>query len=224
MNDELISNRATVVVLYRPYVLRGSVNNAPNSQSAWQIRALERARAAAGNTNKILEECINKDMVRFFKPMTLVLHLMAPTYRHLTVGRITSLMPAMQIHLLDCKSPNALSRQLGNLKLQLCMIILSELRETYWGADFAYRMFERAQAKLAEVPETHAQAHQQSTFQHCAPNASVAPLTPESTEFSQAQSTDQPYSSYPSLDAILGTSFSLGDTQYPFWMNDLGLR
>ena len=149
---------------------------------------------------------------------------MAPTHLYLTGSRITCLLPAMQIHLLDCKSSNALSRQLGNLKFQLCMVILSELRETYWGADFAYRMFECAQAKLAEVPETPSQTSQHSILQNCAPNASVGPLTPESAAFTQAQSMDQAYYSYPSLDSFLGTSFSLDNTQCAFWMNDLRLR
>ena len=147
---------------------------------------------------------------------------MAPAY--LTLDRITSLIPAMQIHLLDCKSPSSLFRQLGNLKLQLCMMILSELRDTYWGADFAYRMFERAQAKLLEVPKAHAEANQASGLQRCVPDATVSPLTPESTALSQSHSTNQSHLSYPSLDDILAPGFSLGEVQYPFWTNELGLR
>lgn len=31
------------------------------------------------------------------------------------------------------------------------MLVLSELRETYWGADFMYRLFEHAQLKLSDA-------------------------------------------------------------------------
>ena len=44
---------------------------------------------------------------------------------------MTIIIPAMQIHLLDCKSSTASVRRLGYHKLDLCMIVLSELRETY---------------------------------------------------------------------------------------------
>lgn len=130
----------------------------------------------------------------------------------------------MQIHLLDCKSPSSLFRQLGDLKLRLCMMILSELRDTYWGADFAYKMFQRAQAKLSEILETHSEANHASGLQYRIPQAPIAPLTPESTAFSQVQSRDQSLSSYPSLEDILAPEFSLGDGQYLFGTNELELR
>lgn len=55
------------------------------------------------------------------------------------------MIPAMQIHLYDCKSPNALTRGLAENKLQLHMLVLSNLRGTYWSADVIYRLFDRAQ-------------------------------------------------------------------------------
>lgn len=57
----------------------------------------------------------------------------------------------MQIHLFDCKSSNSLTRGFGQNKLQLCMLVLQELRETYWGADFMYRLFEHARLKLCNT-------------------------------------------------------------------------
>ena len=62
--------------------------------------------------------------------------------------RITALIPAMQIHLFDCKSTNPLICGLGSNKLQLCMLVLSNLRETYWSAGVMYRLFEKAQMIL----------------------------------------------------------------------------
>ncbi|RFU81421.1 c6 transcription factor [Trichoderma arundinaceum] len=64
--------------------------------------------------------------------------------------RITAMIPAMQIHLYDCKSTNALTRGLAENKLRLHMLVLSNLRGTYWSADVMYRLFERAQAILSK--------------------------------------------------------------------------
>ena len=54
----------------------------------------------------------------------------------------------MQIHLFDSKSTIALRRGLASNKLNLCMLVLSKLRETYWSASVIYRLFERAQLIL----------------------------------------------------------------------------
>lgn len=54
----------------------------------------------------------------------------------------------MQIHLADCKSADSLNRALGKNKLQLCMLVLSNLRATYWSANVMYRLFNRAQSIL----------------------------------------------------------------------------
>jgi hypothetical protein len=58
------------------------------------------------------------------------------------------MIPAMQIHLYDCKSSNNLIRGLAENKLHLHMLVLSSLRGTYWSADVMYRLFERAQIIL----------------------------------------------------------------------------
>ena len=60
------------------------------------------------------------------------------------------MIPAMQIHLFDCKSDQPLRRGLGSNKLSLCMLVLSRLRETYWSASVIHRLFERAQAILGD--------------------------------------------------------------------------
>lgn len=54
----------------------------------------------------------------------------------------------MQIHLFDCKSMHSLRSGLGNNKLSLCMLVLSQLRKTYWSASVIHRLFERAQIML----------------------------------------------------------------------------
>ncbi|CZR58718.1 related to cutinase transcription factor 1 beta [Phialocephala subalpina] len=114
---------ATVAVLFRPYVLSGP--------SESQSYAFEQAHVAASSTNSILEKIIGLNAVHLLKPMV-----------------ITSLIPAMQIHLFDCKSTSPLRRGLGKNKLNLCMLVLSQLRDTYWSASVIYRLFERAQTML----------------------------------------------------------------------------
>lgn len=57
----------------------------------------------------------------------------------------------MQIHLSDCKSTKALTHDLATHKIQLCMLVLSHLRVTYWSADVMYKLFDRAQKILDET-------------------------------------------------------------------------
>jgi hypothetical protein len=54
----------------------------------------------------------------------------------------------MQLHLFECKSLVPLRRGLGKNKLDLCMLVLTQLRNTYWSASVIYRLFERAQSML----------------------------------------------------------------------------
>ncbi|KAL5083897.1 hypothetical protein Trisim1_000806 [Trichoderma cf. simile WF8] len=120
--------QATIAILYRPYVLNRATPLPSGAHSLWQKIATSRAREAASNTNGLLQSLIEVDGIRYLKPMM-----------------ITAMIPAMQIHLYDCKSSNALTRGLAENKLQLHMLVLSNLRETYWSADVTYRLFDRAQ-------------------------------------------------------------------------------
>ena len=99
------------------------------------------------------------------------------------------------------------------------MIILSELRETYWGADFTIKMFERAQAKLAENPHHHPQRSPRPSTSRSANEYAPVPLTPESSAYSQVQSA----TGFPSVDDLLTSGFVLAEP-YMFGMNDVGLE
>ena len=61
--------RATVTVLYRPYVLSGVSALPFEAQPSWQKTVLEQARAAASNTNSVLEKIIEFNFVHLLKPM-----------------------------------------------------------------------------------------------------------------------------------------------------------
>ncbi|OAL30558.1 hypothetical protein AYO22_01510 [Fonsecaea multimorphosa] len=59
-------------------------------------------------------------------------------------------------YLRPMKSSRPLARNFARSKLGECMMIVSELRNTYWGADFTFKLFETAQniLKNAEDPTT----------------------------------------------------------------------
>lgn len=191
----LLFVEAATAVLYRPYILKGPPGLTHEVQKTWQKMCLERAKGAASRTNSVLETLMNADLVKYMKPMTM-----------------TVMVPAMQIHLLDCKSPITSVRRLGHHKLDLCMMVLSELRETYWGADFTYRMFDRARTKLMDSTNTAPLTSNQSvpltsqTFSDVNP-----PITPNLDNF------------IPSMDNLLSPNFALGEFFGPGYtdQNDL---
>ena len=80
----------------------------------------------------MLNRLIELEAVYLLKPMT-----------------ITAFVPAMQIHLFDCKADSPLLRNHGKNKLDLCLLVLSEMRNTYWSASVIYRLFAKAQQILA---------------------------------------------------------------------------
>ncbi|OAL28103.1 hypothetical protein AYO22_03130 [Fonsecaea multimorphosa] len=125
--------QGTVTVLYRPYLLGGHAAIPASGPPVWHKTALMKARAAAASTNNILEKLIELDAIQFLKQMV-----------------ITALVPSMQIHLFDFKSLEPLVSGLAGNRLQLCMLVLSKLRETYWSAGVMHRLFERAQRILQE--------------------------------------------------------------------------
>ncbi|KAK1238144.1 hypothetical protein MKX08_002723 [Trichoderma sp. CBMAI-0020] len=130
-SEELSIHAHQIDLLYQPYALNRSSSLPAGALANWRQTATSRAREAASNTNGLLQSLIELDAIRFLKPMI-----------------ITAMIPAMQIHLYDCKSANPLIRGLAENKLQLHMLVLSNLRGTYWSADVMYRLFERAQTIL----------------------------------------------------------------------------
>ncbi|VTT68198.1 unnamed protein product [Fusarium fujikuroi] len=126
--------QATVAILYRPYALNESAPPPTGTPIDWHKVALRRAREAAANTNALLQRLIELDAIKYLKPMI-----------------ITAIIPAMQIHLSDCKSTTALIHALATHKMQLCMLVLSNLRMTYWSADVMYKLFDRAQKILGKT-------------------------------------------------------------------------
>lgn len=133
--------RATTAILYRPYVL--TTTQPLSGDTEWQQAAVLKARKAASISNTLLEKIIEMDAIRLLKPMMYCIQSIQ--FRLTNFSSITALIPAMQIHLYDLRSAGPLLSGLAKNRLQLCMLVLSELRETYWSAGVMHRLFGRAQ-------------------------------------------------------------------------------
>jgi len=67
---KLMNYRTTVIVLHRPYILRGANAVSLSEEDLWQAESRGKAKIAATNINGVLERLIDKDLVKFLKPMT----------------------------------------------------------------------------------------------------------------------------------------------------------
>ena len=73
-------------------------------------------------------------------------------------------MPAMQIHLIETiQGQSPLLRRISSQRLQLCMTVLADLRDNYWGADAIYRLFEQAEVAMCNHPEQEQADHPVNT-------------------------------------------------------------
>lgn len=119
-------------MLFRPFILSDPGSRAMDATR--RNEATQKTRSAAVKMNSFLEQILDHDLVEYLSP-----------------SMISPLILAMQIHLLDCKSTVRSTSRLGHHRLQLCMIVQAELKDTYWGADSAFKLFEQAQAKLLKI-------------------------------------------------------------------------
>ncbi|KAF4451854.1 Fungal specific transcription factor domain-containing protein [Fusarium austroafricanum] len=123
------TDRATCFAFRRPRVLASS--RGEQASNPERIKATEEARTAAVQANSVLEEILSHGLLRYMKSQS-----------------ISALVPPMQIHLLDCKSSTTTVRVLGANQLRLCIQALAELKETYWAAEFALKLFERTYEQI----------------------------------------------------------------------------
>lgn len=118
----------------------------------------------------------------------------------------------MQMHLLDAVEHRGLGGKLAMHKLELCMILLSELRNTYAGADAAFKFFSRAQTRLLHHGDKYAaDGHDES----CTPVIPTIGLEPQS----RTRSSDYA----PGLDEFLNPDLQIWEAFNPFttsWMTD----
>jgi len=144
-----------------------------------------------------------------------------------SLDRITSLIPAMQIHLFDCKSSVPIRRGLGKNKLNLCMLVLAQLRNTYWSASVIYRLFERAQAMLDKAKSTSESSTEAGTRAVTQRTKHYAQRRDHGTTYQlQQPQQEAPHEhefNEPS-EAIPDPSFQLENHSVPgtFWLNESG--
>ncbi|KAJ0421225.1 fungal-specific transcription factor domain-containing protein [Aspergillus carlsbadensis] len=125
---------ALVITLYRPYLTDIS-DDLPASQIQWRRSIWHKADAAASQTNDILESLARENILDHALPMTPPL-----------------LIPAMQVHLLHCRTGNALSKRLRLNKLNACMMVMEEFQKVYIVASIYRAIFAKAIQMLC--PET----------------------------------------------------------------------
>lgn len=64
-------------------------------------------------------------------------------------SRLAALFPATQAHLIVCQAAKStLTRKLSAHRFHLCMLVFDELRQLYWGAELAHRVFTQAEARI----------------------------------------------------------------------------
>jgi hypothetical protein len=126
----------------------------------------------------------------------------------------------MQIHLFDCKSTNPLVCGLGSNKLQLCMLVLSQLRETYWSAGVMYRLFKRAQEILSHSNSDISRTAKKPTAESTRP--SINSRRQEFTNIEQQQQRrQQQEDGEVSMLLTPEASVPMSEQAAPAWFNDL---
>ena len=132
----------------------------------------------------------------------------------------------MQIHLFDCKSSVPLRRGLGKNKLNLYMLVLSQLRNTYWSASVIYRLFERATIML-DKPQPNSDVSTQAA--KCLSSQRRGTISKDiNTELQeqlhrrqyqqQQDSTEDSIRPVPGFDLLMDEQIAPG----AFWLNDSG--
>ncbi|KAL4740641.1 fungal-specific transcription factor domain-containing protein [Aspergillus similis] len=118
--------RAILIVLYRPCLTELSDDLSSTNQQ-WQESIWHKADSAASHTNDILEAMAQEGLLEYALPMTPPL-----------------LIPAMQMHLLNCRSGTSLSRRLRLNKLNACMMVMEEFQQVYTVASIYRGIFAKA--------------------------------------------------------------------------------
>ncbi|KAJ9270458.1 transcriptional regulator family: Fungal Specific TF [Paecilomyces variotii] len=133
--------QALLITFYRPYITKTPVGLHDLHQKEWHHMIRLKVESAASRTNSILDIMAQDKLLEFACPMTTPL-----------------LMPAMHTHLMNCKSTDPLSQRLGLNKLNMCMMVLQELQETYVVASIYRGVFSKAIKQLcpeyaSSIPE-----------------------------------------------------------------------
>ncbi|KAJ5178047.1 Transcription factor [Penicillium coprophilum] len=106
--------QAFVITFYRPFITKDPEGLPASRQEAWRAHVRNQINAAALQTNAILDNLAHEKLLEYSGPMTPPL-----------------IVPAMHVHLLNCKSSDPVSRRLGLNKIEVCMIVLEQMQHTH---------------------------------------------------------------------------------------------
>ncbi|PKX97276.1 Zn(II)2Cys6 transcription factor [Aspergillus novofumigatus IBT 16806] len=126
--------QAFLITFYRPFTKRLPEGVPSINQTTYQSAIRAKVDAAALQTNTILDALAREKLLNFAGPMTPPL-----------------LVPAMHIHLLNCKSDDPLTRQLSLNKLDFCMLILKVMQDVHTAASYYRGIFSEAIRHLSST-------------------------------------------------------------------------
>lgn len=133
---------AVVIALHRGYILATPQHLPPEDRSNLKQVAIQRSKDAAAGTTATLNGLIMLDLIDASPTML-----------------VSSMMPAMQIHLYEFARSHNLARQHASHNLNLHMMVLSHLKETFWAAEIVHNLFNDAlktlQSKTASTKPDH---------------------------------------------------------------------
>lgn len=127
----------TISALHRPQFLPSSPQQAPQVSAQMQDFSRMRVRDAATHITRMVSELHGLRLEKFLP----------------TTG-VTVILPALIIHLLDMKSPDAQARDAATKGFRKCMRVMEKLRDIYAAADYAVAFLDAALRK-AQVDSLH---------------------------------------------------------------------
>ncbi|KAH6845492.1 fungal-specific transcription factor domain-containing protein [Chaetomium sp. MPI-CAGE-AT-0009] len=138
----------TISALHRPLFLPASPTEGPSTPIEVQETARQRVREAAEHITRMAADLRQHGLERFLP----------------TTG-VTVILPAMIVHMLDTKSPDAETRAGAIQGLKECLVVMSNLRNIYAAADFATGFLDALLRKgmLGQQPPQPAAAVQPTT-------------------------------------------------------------
>ncbi|KAG7110744.1 Cutinase transcription factor 1 beta like protein [Verticillium longisporum] len=134
---------ATIIVLYRPFILEAPRDVTLEHEEPWRALACQKTRVAASNACSAVTSMMAEELIGLSHTITVI-----------------ALVPPMHVHLFESASSKPLTSQMGKHNLALCMLAMSELRKSYISATAAYKLFEAAIKKIDGTRSSRRPSHQ----------------------------------------------------------------
>jgi hypothetical protein len=147
----VLYRQVALIALFQPYCRHPALHAAHSLVTIPPKIAANKVKDAASQTTEILEKIISMDGIKYFGPTT-----------------VSLLPPAMQAHLMQSRSSTGLASRLANLKLDVCLMVLAELRNNYPSACILHDLF--TAATMADTPLSHRVQHSVSSMQAATQN------------------------------------------------------